>query len=144
MNKLSIWEACQAEGSYPDRFFQNTERTSSMESVSGKLTEQHEGVQRTNLLSTCSVETCLMKQPWELDPWRAKYVLLSHLRIAEFKLLLQFWEKKDKWSMTSPSSNHILKLYRLSINTYSSINFFNLFGKFLGKIGKIMNSSIWK
>lgn len=37
-----------------------------------------------------------MKLAWEADPCRANNILLSRLRTTEFKVLLQFWDKKDK------------------------------------------------
>lgn len=38
-----------------------------------------------------------MNLAWEADACRAKYILLSRLA-TEFKLLLQFWDKEDKWT----------------------------------------------
>lgn len=38
-----------------------------------------------------------MNLDWEADACRAKHILLSRLA-TEFKLLLQFWDKEDKWT----------------------------------------------
>lgn len=59
-----------------------------------------------------------MKQPWASDAWRAKFTLLSHLRITEFRLLLQFWNQVDKWIMlkyahvTRTTTNPQLKCFK--------------------------------
>lgn len=42
---------------------------------------------------------CLMKQAWEEEACLAKYILLSHLRITEFKLLLQLCRNKVSQDM---------------------------------------------